>query len=226
MKKLLTLIALSTLLIHASLTASPYSYSGGDSRDGFYISAITGAGIPTDGDMDSTNLTPNINGEVKHDVGFGIAAAIGYSWNNFRFELEYAYRQNDGDFQNANIAGIPVVGLNGTSADLDFHGVMFNVLYDLYLTNDLYWYNGGGIGVSFIKAKTSSALLLNNNDSQTEFAWQIMTGLGYNLTENIALTLGYRLFSTTDPEFDFGNAKIEVETPFINSIEAGVRFNF
>jgi opacity protein-like surface antigen len=39
------------------------------------------------------------------------------------------------------------------------------------------------------------------DDSDTVFAWQIGGGLGWELNPNWGISLNYRWFSTSDPEF-------------------------
>ena len=225
---------LITLAGGALLQAAPYSYS--ESTQGFYVSATGGLGLASDPDLGlSIPAVPiDASGETDTDLGFGASAAFGYEINHFRFELEYSYRQNDGE-----IAGFPVGPLNpdGVTHDLSFHNLMLNVLYDFYLTDTVYWYNGGGIGVAFVKGDvegtTTNGTTVSGDDRSAAFAWQLMTGFGYDITQNVALTLGYRIYSTSSADLNFDlpnipNADVDadVDTPFINAFELGVRYNF
>ena len=61
------------------------------------------------------------------------------------------------------------------------------------------------------------------NLSKTVFAWQLMTGLGYEFRENWKLSLGYKLFNTADVKV-FGSSKIK--TPFHHGLEVGLAYMF
>lgn len=187
--------------------ASPYSYT--PSNRGWYISGAFGLGIPSDPDYSIAGG----QAEVDTDLGFAGAFAVGYDWNHLRFELEYSYRQNDGKLNGATGVGLA----NGQQADFEFHSLMFNMLYDFYLTDSVYWYNGVGLGISFVDLSTTGG-----SADEAVFAWQLMTGVGFDITHNVALTLGYRLFTTRDLNVSIANA----DTPFINALELGIRYNF
>lgn len=213
MKKLLFTLALACLAV-ATAQAAPYSYS--KSTQGWYIASNIGIGLISDPDVSANNgLLPG-SGEADTDPGFGITFGGGYEYNNMRFELEYSHRVNDGSITNAT--GILT---NGTDAEYSFNSFMFNFLYDFYLTDAVYWYNGLGLGFSRVKFETN-----RGDDTATVLAWQLMTGIGYDLTENVALTFGYRLFTTRDPDFNIGGWNYDAETPFVNTLELGVRYNF
>ena len=55
----------------------------------------------------------------------------------------------------------------------------------------------------------------------TVFAWQLMAGLAYNFTPNMAATFSYAYFATSDPEFE----GIEFDYASHNVI-VGLRFGF
>lgn len=193
----------------AAAYAAPVSYA--NSNAGWYAAGNLSMGMATDPDVRATGLG---NGEIDTDIGMGIALAGGYEMGNFRIEGEYSFRQNAG-----NSANMPL--LVDQSLDFRFHSFMVNVYHDFYLTDEVYWFNGFGLGVSFVKLKAPGG-----DDRDSVLAWQLMTGFGYDLTENIALTFGYRLFTTRDPSFNINNSIYQADTPIINSLEVGIRYNF
>ena len=145
---------------------------------------------------------------------------LGDSW---RLELEYSYRNADYDSYSGSgtFPASPIEG-NYTS-----HNLMVNALYDLNFDTSYYWYAGGGLGFSRSKLDLSGL----GSDGSFNFAFQIMTGIGYRITQETALYFGYRLFGTLEQEYRFhpGGARIEsdVKGPNIMHIfEAGVRFDF
>ncbi len=209
MKKVFSVVV-AIAALSFSLNAAPFSYS--QSMQGWYMSGTAGLGLPSDSDY-SNNIG---SGSVSSDLGFGVAAALGYEVGNFRIEAEYAYRKNDGDIESFN-----GVAVSGKKADLSFHAIMVNLLYDFYLTDSVYWYNGGGAGVSFTNVKTQFG-----SDDDTVFAWQLITGLGFDISNNVSLTFGYRIFKALDSNYTLANTAVKTENPFINSLEMGIRYNF
>ena len=205
--------ALLTLLVGLAgcvlAQAAPYTYT--QSNEGWYVAGNLSMGTATNPDI---SISPAGTGEIDTDLGYGIALAGGYEWDGLRLELEYAFRHNDGNIKN-NTA------MANQNANFAIHSLMVNALYDYYLTDEVYWYNGMGLGLAF--AKLSSP---GGSDSDTVLAWQMMTGIGYDLTENIAITFGYRLFTTRDPDLTIGGNRYNTETPIISSVELGMRYNF
>ena len=43
--------------------------------------------------------------------------------------------------------------------------------------------------------------VLGGDDNDTVFAYQFMAGIGFEINPKTTLTVGYRYFATTDPEF-------------------------
>jgi opacity protein-like surface antigen len=68
------------------------------------------------------------------------------------------------------------------------------------------------------------------DDTSVEFAWNVMGGISYFLTEDWVLTGGYRYFSTTDAELDatlvgLGSGSLKAEVG-IHELLFGVRYEF
>jgi len=188
------------------LQATPYNYA--ENYSGFYVTSFGGVTVGTDKKTNSGGLT----GNIKPDIGHIVSLAAGYEWRHMRFEVEYAYRSLNGTFSNTNVAA-----LENTDADYRINSVLVNAFYDFYLSDSLFWYNGLGFGAAWVKLRA-----FGRNNRDTTFAWQIRSGAGYDITEHIALLLGYRLFSTTKANFN----NLNVNTPYISSFEFGVRYNF
>lgn len=65
---------------------------------GWYVSGQAGASFLNDADIEATDEGITLDGEIEHDVGFGVGGALGYDiGNGFRVEGEIGYRQNDLD---------------------------------------------------------------------------------------------------------------------------------
>jgi opacity protein-like surface antigen len=93
---------------------------------------------------------------------------------------------------------------------------MANAWVDLATESIVSVYVGGGVGFMNVKLSNSA---LSVNDSV--FAWQIGAGLGFALTKQLTLDLGYRLLVTSDLEYKGGKAEYVT-----GNIRAGLRFEF
>ena len=104
------------------------------------------------------------------------AIAVGYDWSEYfgvdlRTDVEYAIR---------------------TTGHFDAHGrsveayvpqtLMFNVYYDFKNSTDFTPYIGGGIGAAFV-------------GENSNFAWNVGTGVGYKINDDFTASLGYRFVS-------------------------------
>jgi hypothetical protein len=63
------------------------------------------------------------------------------------------------------------------------------------------WYMGVGVGVGFLDFKgTDNSLRLS--DDIIDFAWNVGTGVNYDLTDRVTLSAGYRYVGVGDQEVD------------------------
>jgi hypothetical protein len=59
------------------------------------------------------------------------------------------------------------------------------------------WYVGVGVGFANLNVETSDSILFGSQDS-FNFAWQVGSGFGYQLTDMVNLGVGYRFFRPGD----------------------------
>jgi OmpA-OmpF porin, OOP family len=142
----------------------------------------------------------------RYDDGFNVGVRGGYEWGPWRFEEEFSY-QNNG-LTGVNNAFIPGGGTGHVSGGRDAYAFMTNAIYDFNIGWALTPHLGAGIGavdlhdsVSFRSGsgfKTPSTFASN---SQTEFGYQGIAGIRYNINPSLAFDLDYRYLATTDPTF-------------------------
>jgi outer membrane protein OmpA-like peptidoglycan-associated protein len=160
----------------------------------FYLGGEAGWNVLED-QTDRAAGVPGVN--ARFDSGFAAGARVGYEWGPWRFEEEYAYRNND-------LTGLSVGGFNvpGVSGSRQAHAIMTNVLYDINLGWPVTPHVGVGIGavdiVDQARVKGFGQLF---NDDDWQFGYQAIGGVRYNVTPNIALDLDYRYLATTDATF-------------------------
>ena len=101
--------------------------------------------------------------------------------------------------------------------------LMGNAFFDIPTGLPLRPYVGAGIGFGIAGASED---LFDSDDSDLVGAFQLMAGLGYDISPRATLTLGYRYFTTSDPDFVLAPGQF-FETEFTShDIQLGARFRF
>jgi outer membrane protein OmpA-like peptidoglycan-associated protein len=95
------------------------------------------------------------------------------------------YRDNTGSFGALN-------------TDINQVSVMANVLYDFNAGGVIVPYIGAGAGVAFVNSG-----LLGASSSSTQFAYQAILGVGYNIDPTFRINLEGRYYGTTSPNFNY-----------------------
>lgn len=189
----------------------------------WYISGSAGGAFLTDSELsDPTGTLVALGTEVSFDFGFNGAIAFGYKFNGpFRVELEAQYASNDID--SFRIAGVDLAG----GGSIDASALMANVFLEFDWQKSWRPYLGGGIGVAFIEADDATitfpglGTLTLGDDDDTVFAYQAGAGIGFDLNPNWLLSLDYRYFATSDP--DFSGIGVEYSR---HDIRATLRWSF
>ena len=194
------LVLCSCLLLAplATLTAQEISEDAMGNDEGFSVSAGYGVALPADRKIDERT--------VSTDLGFVSGRfGVGYTIFGFRPELSVGYRM-------ANIKGQDEQSV--TSIDL-----IASVYYDIDTGSEIVPYVGIGGGMSNVTVKEG------NNKAVWALAFQGAAGIGYAITEDLTLTLGYSLTGTLDagfPKTEDGTLK----TALGHNVELGIRYSF
>ena len=151
---------------------------------GFYV-GIEGGGNWM---FNTSSGTPLGNGNIYPAVGWAAGGMIGYDFVGPRVELEGVYRNSK-----ATVGGGP---FNPFGASKDDIGVLANILYDFNAGGTIVPYIGVGAGVAFIN---SSALGFSSQS--TQFAYQAILGVGYNIDPTFRINVDARYYGTTNPNF-------------------------
>lgn len=181
---------------------------------GWYVSGQAGASFLNDADIEATDEGNALDSEIEHDVGFGVGGALGYDiGNGFRVEGEIGYRQNDLDEISGRGVSTPFEG-EFSDGDMSALSFMANVFYDFYTQSPWKPYVGGGIGVAEVSINDAEVGRFSiggmedperggdfADDEDTVFAWQVGTGIGYEVNPWATVSLDYRYFATEDPSF-------------------------
>lgn len=163
------------LMAAAALVALPVMAQAQSPSPGFYIGAEGGL---------NWLLNTTIGGiSVSPQTGFAAGGVIGYDFVGPRVELEGMYRNNQ---HNAFIA--PGAAINNQVGQVS---VMANLLYDFAPGSTITPYIGAGAGVAFVDS--------NSSLGSTQFAYQGIVGLGWNIDTNFRINLDGRYYGTTNP---------------------------
>ena len=164
----------------------------------FSISAGYGVALPADRTIGDRTIST--------DLGFvGGRFGVGYTIFGFRPELSVGYRMANIEDQDEQSV---------TSIDL-----IAGVYYDIDTGSEIVPYIGIGGGMSHVTVKEG------NSKTVWALAFQGAAGIGYALTEDLTLTLGYRLTGTL--EADFPKAEDgTLEMALGHNVEIGIRYSF
>ena len=180
-----------------------------------YLSGNLGVSIASDSDLSIFGIE---FGTISFDPGFNIGGAIGYDFGNIRAEGEIGYHFWDMDTATLTgvVPGCPCTGsINGDASALSFMG---NGYFDFPVGNSsVEPYLGAGAGLANITVGFDGF----SDESDLVFAYQIMVGIGFEISPTATLTAGYRYFATTDPDFDGVEATVSS-----HDFSLGARFAF
>ena len=164
----------------------------------FSVSAGYGVALPADRTIADRTISTDL-GFVSGRFG------VGYTVFGFRPELSVGYRM-------ANIKGQDEQSV--TSIDL-----IAGVYYDIDTGSEIVPYVGIGGGMSHVTVKEG------NSKTVWAVALQGAAGIGYAITDDLTLTLGYRLTGTLDADFpktEDGTLKMALG----HNVELGIRYSF
>ncbi|MDE0941308.1 MAG: outer membrane beta-barrel protein [Alphaproteobacteria bacterium] len=167
--------------------------TGGDMWGRFYMSFGGGANIAND--LDGT-ATGGGAYSISFDPGYLLQGALGvHLGSDFRLETEVAYRV--ADYDSGTAGGTTTT----TAGDIQLGTGMLNLLYDVRFGSDFAPYVGGGLGVAQIKnsAATIGGVAIADKDA-TEFAYQAILGVTYELNRDWHLSLDGRYIGTSDED--------------------------
>jgi OOP family OmpA-OmpF porin len=154
-----------------------------NAQEGFYIGAGGGAAW-------FIGSNPN----AQSWTGWAVGGKAGYDFVGPRLELEAGYGQIPVS------ANIPGTAINGKVGQLT---VMANLLYDFMPTSVITPYIGAGAGIAFVDS--------NSSLGSTQFAYQGMLGVAYNVSEQLRFMVEGRYVGTTNPSVNtpFGNVSFQ-----------------
>jgi opacity protein-like surface antigen len=190
--KIRLLAAAAAVTMATAGTASAQGLLGGG---GFYVKGFGGATWPQndDFDLDSRTGGGSTGSGLDFDTGYVLGIAGGMNVTpNIAVELEYAYRNADG-----TLTDTPAGDVGGTTES------------NAWMVNGIYKFQGmgpnaafapyAGIGLGAADLNVESGDDLGGDfDSDYNFAYQVITGVAYNVNPNFAIVGEARFFGIND----------------------------
>ena len=167
MKKILT------TLVALSLPAVALA----DEHRGFYIQ----------GDAGHASVKGKAYGESVTAKGFSPRLSAGYDFGDFRVAADYTHYKTLKEHERDPLYTF--------DAKIKFQSFGVSAIYDFDLNSPVKPYVGARVGlnrVSFDTTEYSSNFIERYETRKTKTGLGVMTGIGYDINQNIALDAGYR----------------------------------
>ena len=169
MKKILaTLVALSLPAVALA-----------DEHRGFYIQ----------GDVGHTSVKGKIYDESETAKGFSPRLSAGYDFGDFRVAADYTHYKSHKE--SGRISGSTTY-----DAKAKFQSFGISAIYDINLQSPVKPYVGARVGLNHVSFDTKeygdTGFIEHYETRKTKTGLGVMTGIGYDINQNIALDAGYR----------------------------------
>ncbi|WP_196492252.1 outer membrane protein, partial [Erythrobacter donghaensis] len=143
---------------------------------------------------------------ARTKVGIDGDVILGYDFGPFRLEAEGGYKNAKYRSLTVESAGllpdgsaVPVGTVAENERDLEIWSGMVNALVEIGADDGFQIYGGGGAGVARLELPVEVAGLGTLiDDSDTDFAWQLIGGARFPVTRNVDLGVKYRYFNADD----------------------------
>jgi opacity protein-like surface antigen len=172
--------------------------------------------------LEDADLTGNFDSvSLDYDPGPVVTGAFGYDFVGARLEGEIGFRDN----------GINKVNYQGHSSypggDVSVLSFMANGIADFPLGSPFVPYVNAGIGLALVSINEDRSLGIDlDSTDDTVFAYQGGAGVGYAVTPEWTVEIGYEYFATLDPKFRTAEGDSVDFSYASHSAIAGVRYGF
>ena len=234
------LLFATAALVGASGAASAQHVSGVYVGGGAMLNFLQNSDVTLGQGLNGSAATLGMgsSGTVDYNVGYGGALAVGYGFGiGLRAELEGSYRYNEVDGMSGFGGGGSFGQFRGSQQT---YGVMANLLYEFAVSPHFRPYLGAGVGWMWTEWNavrgTNSIARIGSDDTDSNFAYQLIAGFAVPINERWAVTLDYRFMQVVDPEFDGLAARVVAPNgvsrgsmssdSFNHSVLLGVRYSF
>lgn len=174
----------------------------------------------TDPIFNPKNVPINFDLEDGETFGVGVGAYSKF-FGGSRFELETSYTHNE-------VAGVTYVDFSlPASFDVETRALFFNCLKEIPL-GQMTGYFGGGAGYADTSLRGDLADVRYSDESDG-FAWQLVAGVDFPLTESLSMFTQYRYMVLSNQDFttDFGDFTTQTQdNPASHAVLLGARLSY
>lgn len=187
----------------------------------WYVSVFAGTNLVADVETDYYGSDYN----VSFDNGFVAGLTFGKRLSDrLRVEGELSFARNSAEtYTYGGGAESPADG------DLDATYLLANLWYDIPTSGSIGYYVGGGIGAARVEADTYfNGAPYGYGPGETKLAGQIGAGVIYDISQTLALDVGYRYKYVGDVDFDDSDGSGIYTGGDVQShiLQVGLTYNF
>lgn len=196
-----------------------------------YVTIFGGMGMTDRVTFDSFDSGAPAKFFLDTKTGYTLGGAVGLNISNaIRAEIEVSH--SDVDFNSISSEGI-----SGSFTSVDFEGSvkttygLANLWADWRNESPLTPYLGGGLGLGWTDAKLDSTITPAKGLKTDEvgFAFQFGAGVKYDISDHVAVDLGYRFKGVADIDFDVFGSAAEPLTGgdfYTHNVQLGLTYQF
>jgi len=182
----------------------------------WYMGADVGISYTSKAKVHDTPLNANLT--TSYDQGMVGLGQVGYSFGQPKLEVEFGYREND----------VHKVGGAQGGGDASVYSVMVNGIYDLLPSGKVHPFVGAGIGAADLNSnnvKQAGVRVYSGDD--TQFAYQGIAGVGYDVSDNWMVKAQYRYLAAFDPTYTSAATGRKINVEYANqSVLVGLTYKF
>ena len=150
-----------------------------DDNRGFYVQ----------GDVGHSTLKTSDEGGKVSSKGFSPRLSAGYDFGDFRVAADYTHYKSHKE--SGRISGSTTY-----DAKAKFQSFGISAIYDINLQSPVKPYVGARVGLNHVSFDTkeyrNTGFIEHYETRKTKTGLGVMTGIGYDINQNIALDAGYR----------------------------------
>jgi opacity protein-like surface antigen len=208
-------------------------------EDRTYIKGNVGIFMLEDshGDFEPENMDNGLDfGKVQSKTGYGLGFAVGRSFGPLDMELAYGYNEVNLDKfkgKEFQLGGNVIPPENWEIAgEVNIKTLLFNSIYNLKNTSMFTPYVGVGTGLAWVGGSVQETPDQDAyNFEDTKFAYQIMAGVGAEVTRNVDFLVGYKYLGMSDISYHAsdgltgrgGKESLSIDA---HSVDFGIKYSF
>ena len=187
----------------------------------WYIKGFGGATFPQDDDfeLDQRGGPVGFDTGLEYDTGYVLGFAAGVTLTpNVAVELEYAYRNADAELKDSG-------GDSGKTEIERLHGERALQVHPARGERQWQPYVGGGLGAADLNVEDFD-LVGGDLDSDYNFAYQVIGGVGYAINPNLSLIGEVRFFGINGQDFENDDLSFKTTYPHTIDLLFGATYAF